>query len=177
MTFACLAACTAHSAKPRPAKPFTMSQACSARHEDLFGLCGAGTEHQSSLYIHPHHGMPWYMPIVRTSAACYLGRFLRWVEIGPVQTEWHRALLRVLYELKQDGWKYTSVLSALRGIYKDDCKQYATFGIFAWEGNHAQRDVAAKVCHKNEHISIYSFASGLWQPSYTQIFDCCSVSG
>ena len=62
-----------------------------------------------------------------------LGRFRRWVEIGPVQVEWHRALLSVLHELKQGGWKYKPVLSVLRSIYKDDYKQYATFGIFAWK--------------------------------------------
>ncbi|OLQ08040.1 hypothetical protein AK812_SmicGene8511 [Symbiodinium microadriaticum] len=75
---------------------------------------------------------PWYAnsSYVRN---VLLGRFLRWVEIGPLQTEWHQALLSVLYELKQGGWKYKSVLSALRGIYKDDCKQYATFGAFAWK--------------------------------------------
>ena len=75
---------------------------------------------------------PWYAnsSYVRN---VLLGRFLHWVEIGPLQTEWHQALLSVLYELKQGGWKYKSVLSALRGIYKDDCKQYATFGAFAWK--------------------------------------------
>ena len=86
---------------------------------------GLNTKH---LYPSP----PWYANISYVRNVL-LGRFRRWVEIGPVQVEWHRALLSVLHELKQGGWKYKPVLSVLRSIYKDDYKQYATFGIFAWK--------------------------------------------
>ncbi|CAE7648917.1 unnamed protein product [Symbiodinium sp. CCMP2592] len=78
-----------------------------------------------------HPSPPWYAnsSYVRN---VLLGKFRGWVEIGPVQAEWHRALLSVFYEFKQRGWNYKSVLSVLRSIYKDDYKQYAIFGIFAW---------------------------------------------
>lgn len=61
-----------------------------------------------------------------------LGRFKRWSEIGPRPSEWQRALVRLLLDVRLTGWSSTYVSSALFSIHNIAFIPYVSFAQHVW---------------------------------------------